>query len=261
MTQKKVVSIEEHIPTLKQERKKKANRRLIFYLSIFFLLISIIVYLQSPLSNVKQVVVTGNSFIEKENVIEESGISVGSNIWMTKISSIEDKIGDNPIVKSVNVTRKLPWTIEIDITEHKRVGYIKLDDSYHTILANGVTITATSLESTNGDAPFLFDFTEDTYLNKMTDELQKLPDGILNLISEIHWKPTESNKNKLLLYMNDGFLVDSTIRDFAEKMKVYPSIVSQLDSEQEGIIHIGVGVYFESFQEDHQSETEEIEVE
>src|SRR5699024_3959159 len=54
-------------------------------------------------------------------------------------------------------------------------------------------------------------------------------------------------KNKILLYMNDGYTVDGTIRNFAEKMKLYPSIVSQVPEDEEGIIHIGVGAYFDSF--------------
>lgn len=44
--------------------------------------------------------------------------------------------------------------------------------------------------------------------------------------------PTDENKNTVLLYMNDGYLVKGTIRDFAEKMEVYPSIVAQLDPEE-----------------------------
>ena len=61
--------------------------------------------------------------------------------------------------------------------------------------------------------------------------------------------------------MNDGYVVSGTIRDFADKMKVYPSIVSQLEPGSKGIIHIGVGVYFESFddQSEDESEAESIE--
>src|SRR5690625_6525761 len=91
----------------------------------------------------------------------------------------------------------------------------------------------------------IMDFTDDTYLQRMTKELEQLPDGIFNLISEVHWKPTEENKNKVLLFMNDGFIVDGTIREFADKMQVYPSIVSQLEAGSKGIIHIGVGAYLD----------------
>src|SRR5699024_8423278 len=105
--------------------------------------------------------------------------------------------------------------------------------------------------------PLLVDFTESDYFEKMAVELHKLPETILNMISEVHWQPTEENKNKVLLYMNDGYVVSSTIRDFSEKMTVYPSIVSQLETEDKGIIHIGGGAYFESFNEEDQKKEEE----
>jgi cell division protein FtsQ len=93
----------------------------------------------------------------------------------------------------------------------------------------------------------------------MAEELKELPGSIRNVISEIHWIPTDENKNTVLLYMNDGYLVKGTIRDFAEKMEVYPSIVAQLDPEEKGIIHIGVGIYFESFNQEEDEDMTEIE--
>ncbi|WP_156290425.1 cell division protein FtsQ/DivIB [Oceanobacillus salinisoli] len=247
MSDKNIVSIEDRIPKLKQARKKKANRRLIFYLSIFFFLISIIVYLQSPLSQIKTITVHGNVHTTEEEIIQLSQLIADTNIWMIDFDSIESKIQSNPIVDSAEVNRKLPWTVTIDITEHNVVGYIKQERNFFPILANGVTLE-TGQATYNGNSPMLIGFTEDEPIKRIAQELNKLPANIANLISEIHWKPTEENQNKILLYMRDGYLVDGTIRNFASRMEVYPSIVSQLEPGSEGIIHIGVGVYFESFE-------------
>ncbi|WP_404452509.1 FtsQ-type POTRA domain-containing protein [Virgibacillus necropolis] len=249
MSKKKVVSIEDRIPKLKHARKKKANRRLIFYLSIFFVLISIIVYLQSPLSHVHTIEVTGNTALSDNEVVEKSKLTTDTNIWMINESEIKNELIENPIIDTVEVSKKLPWTVEIAIQEFKRVGYIKEDGFFHPILGNGKVLTTLKKETSNGDAPLLLEFNDEAILNKMTDELTKLPQNIRNMISEIHWKPKDENENKIVLYMSDGYIVDGTIRNFAKKMKVYPSIVAQLDPKSKGIIHIGVGVYFESFED------------
>lgn len=259
MSKKKVVSIEDRIPQLKQSRKKKANRRLVFYLTIFFLLISVIVYLQSPLSNVKQIVISGNSFVAEKEVIELSEVTHKTNIWAIDKKQIEKEINDHPVIESVDVKRKLPSTIEIKITEYELVGYLKNGDEIQPILGSGV-ILPVHIQSL-GEAPLIIGFTEESYLKDMTGELEKLPQSILNLISEIHWEPTEENKNKVILYMNDGFLVEGTIRNLANKMQVYPSIVSQLEPDSKGIIHIGVGAYFEEFTDGQQSVQKENESE
>lgn len=256
MSKKNIVSIEDRIPKLKQARKKKANRRLIFYLSIFFVLISIIIYLQSPLSHIKTINVTGNSFLEDEEIIEQSELTTSTNIWTIDKSGITATLKDNPIIESAVVERNFPWTVDIQLTEYNRVGYVKEENSFYPILGNGTTLHEMEQGSIHGDAPLIVEFTEEEYLHRMTSELQELPVAILNLISEIHWKPTDDNQNEILLYMNDGFMVSGTIRDFADKMQVYPSIVSQLDPESKGIIHIGVGAYFESFDGENEEDLE-----
>ncbi|WP_164669094.1 cell division protein FtsQ/DivIB [Virgibacillus doumboii] len=257
MGKKNVVSIEERIPKLKQERKKKANRRLVFYLSIFFFLISIIVYLQSSLSHVKTIEVSGNTYTNDQKVIDQSGISEETNIWMVNKSNVVQAITKNPIVKSVEVNRKLPWTIEIQITENDRVGYVKRDDSFYPILGNGKILTGMKQKTVNGNSPLLLGFSDEAYLHELTSELKKLPESILNLISEIHWKPNDENQNKIILYMNDGYMVDGTIRNFADNMKVYPSIIAQLNPDNKGIIHIGVGAYFEKFDKKSEASSDE----
>ncbi len=128
------------------------------------------------------------------------------------------------------------------------VGFVSRDDNVYPILGNGKVLTEhVQSDSMNGNAPLLAGFSEEAYLKDMAEQLSSLPESIRSLISEIHWKPNDGNKHKILLYMNDGNLVDGTIRHFADKMSVYPSIVSQLEPDKKGIVHIGVGAYFEEF--------------
>ncbi|WP_026906029.1 cell division protein FtsQ/DivIB [Paucisalibacillus globulus] len=257
MTKEKIVSIEDRIPKLKQARKKKANRRLVFYLSIFFFLISIIVYLQSPLSHVKTILVTGNSFYPDKEVIEQSGLKKDTNIWTIKKEEITKALEEIPLVDTVTVETKLPWTIEIHLIEHERIGYIKKENSYYPILGNGEVFSDSGDEQLTGDAPLLVNFSDKKVLTEMSEELSKLTTNIRNIISEIHMTQTDENNKEIILFMSDGFVVESSVRDFSEKMKVYPSIAAQLDPNVEGIIHIGVGAYFEPF---NQEITEEEEI-
>lgn len=246
MADKKIVSIEDHLPKLKEERKKRANRRLILYLSILFFLISIIVYLQSPLSHVRNIQVTGNTLVSESEIKKQSGLSEDTNIWTINQVEIEQNLKNNYlIIESVAVNRKLPWTVEIEVEEYDRVGYVK-DEFYYPVLGTGEILEQLKQNRYYGDAPLLAGFTEDEYLHRMASELENLPKSIFNLISEIHWNPTDKNEHKIIVYMNDGYIIDSTIRNFSENITVYPSIVSQLDPDEKGIIHLGAGAYFET---------------
>lgn len=257
---KNIVSIEDRIPKLKEARKKKANRRLIFYMTLFFFLISIIVYLQSPLSHVKTIDIQNNTFVADEEIVESIEIDTKTNIWTVDVAKTEDKLRENPIIDEAIVTKKLPWTISIDIVEKQIIGFVENQANFYPVLENGETLETAAYSHFNGDAPLLIGFTDKEYLSKIASELNSLPKGILDLISEVHWEPEEDNKNNIFLYMNDGFIVQGAIRDFAEGMTAYPSVVSQLDPEVKGIIHVGVGVYFEAFaEEDEDTSDEEVE--
>lgn len=244
MEKKKVVSIEDRIPKLKEARKKKANRRLLFYLSLFFFLISVIVYLQSPLSYIHTIEIDGNHVIKDEEILQQSDLTTTTNIWTIKESQIKSLLEKHPIIETVTVKRKLPQTVQIDVTEHKIVGFLKRKDGFHPILANGEVIEDIS-NIDRSEAPVLNNFTEKDYLERMAKELNDTPDFIFDLISEISWEPSDKNKYKIMMYMNDGFIVHATIRNFSNKMEAYPSIVSQIKPGEKGIVHMGVGAYFE----------------
>ncbi|MCF3942516.1 cell division protein FtsQ/DivIB [Oceanobacillus alkalisoli] len=245
---KNIVSIEDRIPKLKEARKKKANRRLVFYMTIFFFLISIIIYLQSPLSEVKQVTVQNNAFVPDEEIVEISGLSEKQNIWAIDFAAVEETLENNPIIDTVTVDRKLPSTVAITVQEKEIIGILETEEgTYLPVLESGELLEMVEYQSFTGEAPLLIGFTDQEYLAKAANELNKLPKDILDLISEMYWQPTEDNKNNVLFYMNDGFIVQSSIRDFADGMTIYPSVVSQLDPEVKGVIHMGVGVYFEAF--------------
>ncbi|WP_079480371.1 cell division protein FtsQ/DivIB [Halobacillus salinus] len=255
MEERKVVSIEERIPRLKQTRKSKANRRLIFYLSILFVLISLVIYLQSPLSHVRNINVEGAQHISSEEITKLSGVTTDTNYWQVNAKEIQKQIESHEQINSADVSRQFPSTVEIEVKEAERIGYVMEKGQYRAILEDGTQLEATSVPA--GDAPVLAGFSKATYLEEMSKELKELPSSVASLISEIHWVPKEGNPYQIRLYMNDGYEVLASIRNFSTKMPSYPSIVSQLEPGSHGIIHIDVGAYFEELPEEEGSSDEE----
>ncbi|WP_347860660.1 cell division protein FtsQ/DivIB [Salimicrobium sp. PL1-032A] len=255
--EKNVVSIEERSPQLKQRRKRKVNRQLILYLSILFFLIAIVIYLQSPLSNVAEIKVEGQKKVTEDEVREWSGITENSNLWAIDRSSVSEKLTANPELKEATINRNFPNTITITVSERERVAYVKEEESYAPILENGKILE--EKQDYPGDGPILSGFPEKENLEEIAIEISNLPVSISSLISEVHWVE-DGESGKVQLYMNDGYTVLASIRYFAEKMPSYPSIVSQLNPDATGVIHVGVGTYFEPSSEDTEEEQEEASV-
>ncbi|MGG3691122.1 cell division protein FtsQ/DivIB [Heyndrickxia ginsengihumi] len=243
---KNIVSIEDRIPKLKQQRKRKTNRRLILLISSFFLLVIFIIYFQSPLSHVKQVQVTGNETVEKQEIIKKSGISSKTNIWNIRKKNIAEKIESIPEVNQTTIHIALPNTIQIHIKEHTKIGYLQNKTNLYPVLEDG-TIVHHALHYVSTDAIIFTNFKEDRVLKDMLQQFKKLPKQIVSSISEVKYTPSKMDKELITLYMNNGFEVRASIPTFAEKMVHYPSIISQLNPNQKGVIDLEVGTYFKAF--------------
>jgi cell division protein FtsQ len=257
MDKGKIVALEDRIPKLKEQRRRKANKRLILLLFLFFIMIIAVAYTQSPLSHVRTIIVKGNHLYSSEDLIKKTGVTTNTNIWKVKTDKIAADLENLPEIKNAAVAIHLPNTITIKIQEHKRIAYIERDSVYYPVLENGVVLNNRKIEKLPVNSPILFSFKEGSVLNEMITGLQSLPAEILNSISEIHYSPKKTDQYHISLFMNDGFEVSATLRSFSEKMVHYPSIISQLDPNKKGIIDLEVGSFFKAFEpeaEDTKSE-------
>ena len=137
MKKENVVSIEDRIPKLKQHRKKKANRRLLFLLSLFLLMILSVLYFQSPLSHVKEVTVNGNELISNKAVLQKSGINNDMNVWSVNREKTVDRLKELPEVKDAKVKLSFPNSYEVTIQEYSKKAYLSKGNKFFVILENG----------------------------------------------------------------------------------------------------------------------------
>ncbi|MFE8703625.1 cell division protein FtsQ/DivIB [Cytobacillus sp. FJAT-54145] len=248
MQKGKIVSLEDRIPKIKQQRRKKANRRLILLLSLFFSLTVCVVYFQSPLSHVKKVNIIGNSVYASEYLTELSGLSSKTNIWKINEVQIEEEFEKLSEIKTAKVEVRLPNQVVITVEEWKRIAYITKETEFLPVLESGDILEDEKMSTIPVNAPILVGFSEGEVISEMVQSLEGLPEEVLNSISEIHYSPKDTDKFHISLFMNDGFEVSASIRSFTEKMSHYPSIVSQLDPTQKGVIDLEVGSYFRAYE-------------
>ncbi|WP_456271621.1 cell division protein FtsQ/DivIB [Bacillus sp. AK031] len=261
MDKGKIVSLEERIPKLKQHRKKKANRRLTFLLSLFLLLILAVVYFQSSLSQVKDIVITGNHLVSKESILNKITIEKGTSVWSVDRSQTKHELEKIPEISSAEVKLQLPNTVKVVVEEFEKAAYLINQTNFYPILENGDLLDSRDLNALPTDAPILIGFKEDQVLKDMVSELKGLPSEIKNSISEIVLAPKKTDPYHVSLFMNDGYEVSASIRTFSEKMVHYPSIVSQLNPSAKGVIDLEVGSYFREYETEGEPEGEEDESE
>ena len=114
----------------KQEKKRRKRLKKIKFFLKMFLLIGIIVgscvfAFTSPIFNIKNINVVNNVTIPSDTIISLSGLKTDENIFKFYKGNVIQKIKENPYVENIEIHRKLPATVEIDVTE--RVATYNID--------------------------------------------------------------------------------------------------------------------------------------
>lgn len=103
---------------------------------IFFILSVLALYLfvQSTYFAVKEIVVEGARTLKAQEVKRLSGIRLGSNIFVLNEAEVVSRLLLHPMISSVEVSRKLPSTVQVTITERQplallpdKVGFVVID--------------------------------------------------------------------------------------------------------------------------------------
>lgn len=225
-----------------QEKIKKRRQRKIKIAKYSFLtlcvLAAIIGTMTSPLFNIKKITVSGNEKITENEVISLSGITLNENIFKTIISKSEDKILENPYIKSVKIKRKLPTNIEIIIEERKTnfmleygSGYVYINNQGYILEVSSEKLNVPILQGAETDTenftPGNRLCTED--LKKM-DTVIKIMDAANNndigsLITRID---IQNSENYMIQFEGEGkvaYLGDAT--DLSTKMLTIKAILER----------------------------------
>ena len=210
---------------------------------MFFLLVISIIYFQSPLSKIKDIHVSGNSFIPTSDIVEASNLTDKTVIFNLQKDDIKERILTLPEVKNVEVSIKFPNDVSIHIEEYRQLGYIMQEGTLKPLLETG-TVNNYLNGAMNPIGPVLTNFNDKAILNVLVKQLKTMDEEIRNSISEIIYTPKETDKYSVIAFMNDGYEVHGTLRTFAEKMRYYPALVKQLTPENKGIIDLEVGLFF-----------------
>ncbi|WP_034272834.1 cell division protein FtsQ/DivIB [Haloechinothrix halophila] len=125
-------------PSKRKARRTILRRRLVA-IAIVLAIISLgAVLLFTPLIGVSDVKVTGINRIDREDVVELAEIPMRRSLLRVDTDAAERAVASLPQVESVSVSRSLPSTVRIDITERTSVAYFAAYDGTRLVDRMGV---------------------------------------------------------------------------------------------------------------------------
>ncbi len=220
---------------------KKTKIKLLNILLIFVFLVGISygIYYSFKIP-IKNIVIKNMSYLNDDYIIEMAGIKDYPSFLLTRSSKLEKKISKSKYIESVKVSKKYGFKIYIDI-EEKDVLFFDLNKNKY-VLEDKETIGNNDIYS-NFRVPRLINYVPDTKYESFIKNMGNIDKGVLGKIADIEYKPNEYDKDRFLLYMDDGNMVFLTLTKF-KAINHYVDVLKQLENHK-GILYLDNGNHFQ----------------
>jgi len=132
----------------KKTNAKKVNKKKRKYIVLSISLIVVlgiiaVLILFSDLFNITKITVVNNSKVATEEIVQNSGLTVGNNMFKTLSSSSKNAIKVNPYVEEVKITKKLNGEVIINVTERTATYMLQQENGYSYINNQGYILEET----------------------------------------------------------------------------------------------------------------------
>ena len=146
--------VDENMEARKQARQQPKPKKVLktagkplAILGLIVVLIAALIFSLSSYFIVDSIKVEGNKYFTDEEIVAMSHAKPGKNIiYNLGSSSIKKYLTENPYIAEVNVNRKLPSTIEINVQERQQVLAVTYSDEYLILDKEGILLRKTSTE-------------------------------------------------------------------------------------------------------------------
>ncbi len=218
-------------------KKKKIKWIPFFCLLIVLAMLVFFVHLFLT-TKIQNIIIEGNQLVSDIEIMESAGISDYPSFYLVSSSSIVRRLKANPLIKSVQVKRSFYHVLTLEI-EEKKVLYKNISTGKY-VLETGEEIALDSFMAPT--VPHLINYVPNNKTKAFLKGLLKMKENLRVRISEITYVPNDFDKDRFLLYLDDGNMVYLTLTKF-DMMNYYDEFLPQLEGKK-GILYLDSGNHF-----------------
>ena len=188
---------------------------------------------------IKNIIIKNTNYLNDDYIIDLAGIKNYPSFILTSSKAMQNKLLKSSYIKKVTIKKECGFILEIDIDEAKPLFYNVTSNKY--VLNNKKEVGEESINS-NFRVPRLINYVPDNKYNKFFKGMNSVSSAVLSQISDIEYLPNDYDKDRFLLYMDDGNMVYITLTKF-KMINHYNEVLSQLDNHK-GILYLDSGNHF-----------------
>lgn len=220
-----------------KKRKLKVFRLLLILVVILGLFFGVYIYLKQPIANL---IVLDTNYLSDDYVLELAELKDYPSFWLTRMGRAEKNLESSNYIKKAKIKRKFYHKVVINITENKAL-FSKVIDNEKVVFEDGKEVVIN--DEMTFRIPRLLNYVPDDKYKDFVKGMASVDDKILMKISDIEYVPNDLDKERFLLYMDDGNMVYLTLTKF-EMINYYNDVLEQLE-DRHGILYLDNGNHFQ----------------
>ena len=219
-----------------KRKKLRVFRLLLIVIVPVGLFFGVYNYLKLPVVNL---IVKGNEYLEDDYILYLAEVEDYPSFWLTSMHKAEKKLEKSSYIKKATIKRRFYHVLTIDISENKAL-FIK-ENVDKVVFEDGKEIDV--LEEFSFRIPRLLNSVPLKKYKSFINGMKLIEEDILGKISDIEYVPNELDKDRFLLYMDDGNMVYLTLTKF-NMINYYNDVLGQLE-DRKGILYLDNGNHFQ----------------
>ncbi len=216
-------------------KKKKLRIGRLLFLLLFVAVIGLFLYFLAT-TKIKNIIIKGNKLLSDEEIMKIAQIETYPEFFLTWNSQIKERLEKSPLIENVSIKKDFHNTVKIKVKEQELL--IKKEQTTKYVTAKNEEVEYKK----NLRVPTLKNEVPEKKFKSLIINLKTVNKDILGQIAEIKYVPNEYDKDRFLLYMNDGNSVYLTLTKF-EMINYYHKVLVQLEGRK-GILYLDSGNHF-----------------
>lgn len=220
-----------------KKKKLKILPVMVILFVVFLFILSCYFFFQIKLKNI---IIKNTSYLNDDYIIELANVKDYPVFYSISTSKIRKRILESVYVEKVTIKREFFHTLVIELEENKP---LYIDSSNSLIVFEDKRTISIEQNDYIFRIPRLMNYIPDDKYDSFIKGMNKVDKSILGEISDIEYQPTELDKDRFLLYMDDGNMVYITLTKF-DVINYYNDVLSQVENHK-GILYLDSGNHFE----------------
>ena len=220
---------------------KKTKIKIFNILLFLFVLIGLFfvgkIISEEPIHNI---VIKGTTYLKDDYILELGNIKNYPKFLFLKSNDVSKKITKSEYIEKCTIKKKWGYILELNIEENKPLFY---DMNKEKIILENNRESKEDSISKSFRVPRLLNYVPDQKYEKFIKGMTNIKQDTLSKISDIEYQPNEYDKDRFLLYMDDGNMVYLTLTKF-KMINQYNNVLSQLEGHK-GILYLDSGNHFQ----------------